>query len=101
MNFESVFLTLVKNLIFEFVPGWSLFDALKQMSGAMKRERTLDITFQLLNALNYLHAQKIAHRDLKPANIMLRPDGLVKIIDFGAAKFIKEESGGQEEHSAC
>lgn len=46
----------------------------------------LDIAVQIVSALNIAHGAGVVHRDLKPENVMLRPDGLVKVVDFGLAK---------------
>jgi serine/threonine protein kinase/tetratricopeptide (TPR) repeat protein len=70
-------------LVTELVEGETLRDMLKRAPVA---ERSLEITRQVLEALRAAHHAGIVHRDLKPANIMVRPDGYVKVLDFGLAK---------------
>jgi eukaryotic-like serine/threonine-protein kinase len=68
----------------EFIEGQTLH---QQMIGArLKSRTTLDLAVQVASALKAAHAAGIVHRDIKPENIMVRPDGLVKVVDFGVAK---------------
>jgi eukaryotic-like serine/threonine-protein kinase len=53
----------------------------------------LDIAIQMASALTAAHAGGIIHRDIKPENVMLRPDGLVKVLDFGLAKLVAQMAG--------
>jgi eukaryotic-like serine/threonine-protein kinase len=74
----------VTALVLELVDGPTLADRLLQ--GAMPLDEALPIARQIADALAAAHEQGIVHRDLKPANIKLRPDGTVKVLDFGLAK---------------
>ena len=71
-------------LVLELVEGPTLADRIAQ--GPIPLEETLPIARQVADALEAAHEQSIIHRDLKPANIKLRPDGTVKVLDFGLAK---------------
>jgi Tol biopolymer transport system component len=71
-------------LVMEFVEGPTLADHIAQ--GAIPVDDALAIAKQIAEALGAAHEQGIVHRDLKPANIKVRPDGTVKVLDFGLAK---------------
>lgn len=71
-------------LVMELVEGPTLEDRIQQ--GALPPDEALAIAMQIAEALEGAHGQGIVHRDLKPANIKLRPDGVVKVLDFGVAK---------------
>ena len=72
----------------EYVEGVTLRHQMVQ--AALKLEHALDIAIQVGSALAAAHSAGIIHRDIKPENIMLRSDGLVKVLDFGLAKHIKQ-----------
>ena len=77
-------------LVLELVDGPTLADRIAQ--GPIPLEETLRIARQVADALEAAHEQGIIHRDLKPANIKLRPDGTVKVLDFGLAKALEPTS---------
>jgi serine/threonine protein kinase/Flp pilus assembly protein TadD len=68
----------------EFIEGQTLRQKLD--AEKLKVWETLDLAVQIAEALQAAHATGIVHRDIKPENIMLRPDGYVKVLDFGLAK---------------
>jgi serine/threonine protein kinase/Tol biopolymer transport system component len=81
-------------LVLELVEGPTLADRIAR--GAMPLEEALSIARQITEALEAAHAQGIVHRDLKPANIKLRPDGAVKVLDFGLAKALEPAPSGAD-----
>jgi eukaryotic-like serine/threonine-protein kinase len=87
-------------------PDGRQFIAMEHIAGETLRQRlttshpsvqeVLDIAVQVASALSAAHAAGVVHRDLKPENVMLRPDGLVKVVDFGLAKLTPLESGERD-----
>ena len=69
----------------ELVPGEPL-SALWPGTGQLTPERTLDIVGQAADGLQAAHDAGVIHRDIKPGNILVTPDGVVKITDFGIAR---------------
>ncbi|MBL8814945.1 MAG: alpha/beta fold hydrolase [Planctomyces sp.] len=76
-------------LVTEYVEGRTLRDLL--LSGPLSLKLALSITRQLLRALAAAHERRVIHRDLKPENVMVRPDQLVKVLDFGIARQLQLE----------
>ena len=77
----------VTALVMELVEGPTLADRIAH--GAIPFDEALLIAKQIADALDAAHEQGIVHRDLKPANIKVRPDGVVKVLDFGLAKALQ------------
>lgn len=71
-------------MVMEYIKGNSLRDILTSR-GSFSVEESLDITYQLCDALTHAHAHGIIHRDVKPQNVMIQFDGRVKLGDFGIA----------------
>ncbi len=80
-------------VVMDYIEGESL-DKILNEYGAQPEEMVIGWAKQICDALGYLHSQKppIIYRDMKPANVMLKPEGNIKIIDFGIAREYKEQN---------
>ena len=80
-------------IIEDYIEGETLSTILEN-NGAQPQELVIEWAMQICEALEYLHTRKppIIYRDMKPANVMLKPDGNIKIIDFGIAREYKDQS---------
>lgn len=80
-------------VVMDYIEGESL-DKILNEYGAQPEDMVVGWAKQLCDALSYLHSQKpsIIYRDMKPANVMLKPEGNIKIIDFGIAREYKEQN---------
>lgn len=82
-------------MVMELLGGGELFDRIIEKSSYSEKEAAA-VVKSIVGALGYLHGKGIVHRDLKPENLMYASDGddsVIKITDFGLAKFRKEKGG--------
>src|SRR5205823_11835404 len=73
----------------ELIEGETLHERLAR--GGVEIREAIEIAIQVASALAAAHSAGVVHRDIKPQNIMLRPDGYVKVLDFGIAKLAERE----------
>jgi len=77
-------------MVMEFVEGTTLTERMQQ--GPIPVADAVNYISQVLDALGYAHQQHVIHRDIKPANMMLTPQGIVKLMDFGIARSASEST---------
>ena len=84
-------------IVEEYVQGESLLDRIGRKAYLTERE-TESVLLQLCEGLDEIHAQGIIHRDIKPSNLILQSGGIIRLIDFDAARTVKEHSGEDTMH---
>jgi serine/threonine protein kinase/tetratricopeptide (TPR) repeat protein len=85
-------------IVSEFVEGTTL--RTKVMQGQIEVNHALDIVIQIGRALSAAHSHGIIHRDVKPDNVIIRHDGIVKVLDFGIAKLVANPSAAAKPKAA-
>lgn len=78
-------------IIMEFIDGITLDEIINRNPYGIPVDDTVRYFKQILEAFKYAHSKGIVHRDIKPSNIILRNDGLIKILDFGIAKILDKD----------
>eukprot|EP00741_Cyanophora_paradoxa_P019632 tig00021135_g18951.t1 len=78
------------DMIMEFVEGCTLSDFVSRRGSGLPEPEAARLVAQILDGLAYLHSKRIIHRDLKPANVIVTPDLVVKIIDFGVSAQLRD-----------
>ncbi len=89
--YDVGFTDKVQFIVMEYVDGITLTDYIEQQ-GVLKWRDALHFTVQVLKALQHAHDRGIVHRDVKSSNIMLLRDGTIKVMDFGIARFNRENN---------
>jgi serine/threonine-protein kinase len=78
-------------IVMEYVQGRTLRDIVKS-EGRLPARRAMEIVADVCAALDFSHRNGIIHRDIKPANVMITPQGAVKVMDFGIARAVADNS---------
>lgn len=89
--YDMGFSDRVQYIVMEYIDGITLKDYIDSEK-VLNWKDAVHFVIQILRALQHAHNRGIVHRDIKPQNIMLLTDGTIKVMDFGIAKFAREES---------
>lgn len=88
--YDVSFGDLLQYIVMEYIDGITLKEFIARQ-GALRWKDAVHFVIQILRALQHAHDNGIVHRDVKPQNIMLLPDGVIKVTDFGIARFARSE----------
>ncbi len=88
--FDVGFSDKIQFIVMEYIDGITLKEYMEQ-KGALTWKDSVHFIIQVLRALQHAHNKGIVHRDIKPQNIMKFDDGTIKVMDFGIAKFARED----------
>ncbi|MDE5621088.1 MAG: Stk1 family PASTA domain-containing Ser/Thr kinase [Ruminococcus sp.] len=80
----------IQYIVMEYIDGITLKEYIEEEK-VLTWKDTVHFVIQILRALQHAHDKGIVHRDIKPQNIMMFTDGTIKVMDFGIAKFAREE----------
>ena len=88
--FDVGFSERIQFIVMEYIDGITLNEYMEQQ-GQLGWKDAVHFILQILRALQHAHSKGIVHRDIKPQNIMMLRDGTIKVMDFGIAKFARED----------
>ncbi len=88
--FDVSFGDLIQYIVMEYIDGITLKEYIEK-SGPLSWNEAVHFTLQILRGLQHAHDKGVVHRDIKPQNIMVLPDGIIKVADFGIARFARSD----------
>ena len=88
--YDVSFGDLIQYIVMEYIDGITLKEYIEDR-GPLSWNEAVHFTLQILRGLQHAHDKGVVHRDIKPQNIMVLPDGVIKVADFGIARFARSE----------